>query len=214
MPFVERCVGPLPYADGVKLAAREVSDVVPVYACQLCGLRVTSLPALQQHTLSVHSLADVLKLYCQSPPLAAGVGDHQRVNTEPPQSTATDLSCRRKRTASPTTPPPERTDLTPAAPPEPRYFCPHCPTDFALADVDQLNHHVSMHLVSTSTEYGCQSCHKTFLQPDELQKHLLDMHAHHLYRCALCQETFDTKVSIQVNPRPKSEQVPITETPF
>ncbi len=35
-------------------------------------------------------------------------------------------------------------------------------------------------------------------KPDELQKHLMDIHAHHLYRCSLCKEIFDSKVNIQV----------------
>ena len=36
-------------------------------------------------------------------------------------------------------------------------------------------------------------------KPDELQKHLMDIHAHHLYRCSLCKEIFDSKVNIQVH---------------
>ncbi|KAL3185058.1 hypothetical protein MRX96_030942 [Rhipicephalus microplus] len=30
-------------------------------------------------------------------------------------------------------------------------------------------------------------------------KHLLDVHAHHLYRCALCRDVFDSKVGVQVH---------------
>ncbi|GFY76429.1 zinc finger protein 423 [Trichonephila inaurata madagascariensis] len=41
--------------------------------------------------------------------------------------------------------------------------------------------------------------HEAFQKPDELQKHLMDVHAYHLYRCALCKQIFDSKVSIQVH---------------
>ncbi|KAJ9590409.1 hypothetical protein L9F63_016570, partial [Diploptera punctata] len=59
--------------------------------------------------------------------------------------------------------------------------------------------HVATHFMATATEYGCQSCLKLFPKPDELQKHLMDIHAHHLYRCSLCKEMFDSKVAIQVH---------------
>lgn len=62
-----------------------------------------------------------------------------------------------------------------------------------------LENHLASHLEATWTEYGCPACRKTFAKPDQLQKHLLDMHAHHLYRCAICRQLFDSKVSIQVH---------------
>lgn len=77
--------------------------------------------------------------------------------------------------------------------------CPHCGAKFSGADDHQaFEQHVATHFMATATEYGCQSCLKLFPKPDELQKHLMDIHAHHLYRCSLCKEMFDTKVAIQV----------------
>ena len=194
------------YADGSKQPL-EVSGLL--YACQLCSLRFASLPALQQHTLSAHSLADVLRLYCQpqftaSTATTTAAADGDALVSEP-QSVPTDLSCRRKRTLSGSQSgvfkSDERTEEIDVVglPTHPRYCCPHCSADFAVSEADQFELHVAMHLVSTSTEYGCQSCLKSFNKPDELQKHLLDIHAHHLYRCALCKEMFDSKVSIQVH---------------
>ena len=62
----------------------------------------------------------------------------------------------------------------------------------------QLEAHMSLHFLSVGAEFRCTSCDKTFGKPDELQKHLVDIHAHHLYRCALCREIYDSKVNIQV----------------
>lgn len=153
-----------------------------LYACQLCTLRFGNLPALQQHTLSAHSLADVLRLYCPAPPEKIDPPvDHMDAQSYP-----TDLSCPKKRNAV------EEEN-------EARFCCPHCPSEFKQSETEVFQSHVAGHLACSWNEYGCSSCVKSFPTPDELQKHLLDMHAHHLYRCALCKETFDSKVSIQVH---------------
>ena len=73
-----------------------------------------------------------------------------------------------------------------------QYRCEECPMTFHSDD--QLETHSFSHFLATSTEYGCTSCHKLFAKPDELQKHLMDIHAHHLYRCSLCKHVFDSKV--------------------
>ncbi|GAB6028794.1 hypothetical protein CHUAL_004607 [Chamberlinius hualienensis] len=78
-----------------------------------------------------------------------------------------------------------------------KFICSECQVEFSSEE--QLDGHVVGHFLSTTTEYGCQSCLKLFSKPDELQKHLMDIHAHHLYRCALCKDVFDSKVSIQVH---------------
>lgn len=76
-----------------------------------------------------------------------------------------------------------------------RHFaCPECGAE--MANESQLDSHVAGHYLSASTEYGCQSCLKLFSKPDELQKHLMDVHAYHLYRCALCKQMFDSKVRL------------------
>lgn len=58
--------------------------------------------------------------------------------------------------------------------------CKHCSLQFP--NEEQLEKHIVSHYLSVSTEYGCTTCVKLFSKPDELQKHLMDIHAHHLYR--------------------------------
>ncbi|XP_050396843.1 zinc finger protein 423 isoform X1 [Patella vulgata] len=78
-----------------------------------------------------------------------------------------------------------------------KFSCQQCNQHFPTEEL--LESHSAMHYLSLTTEYGCTSCMKLFTKPDELQKHLLDIHAHHLYRCSLCKEIFDSKVNIQVH---------------
>ena len=79
-----------------------------------------------------------------------------------------------------------------------RQSCPQCnKEDFESQEA--LLQHLTVHYTTTSTQYVCESCDKQFTSVDDLQKHLLDMHTFVLYHCTLCQEVFDSKVSIQVN---------------
>ncbi|XP_045536687.1 zinc finger protein 423 homolog [Papilio machaon] len=75
--------------------------------------------------------------------------------------------------------------------------CVHCGATFA--DVAATERHLAAHYLAVSCEYTCHSCVRSFPTPDDLQKHLFDLHAHHLYRCSLCKEVFDSKVAIQVH---------------
>ncbi|KAJ2947902.1 hypothetical protein O0L34_g9692 [Tuta absoluta] len=75
--------------------------------------------------------------------------------------------------------------------------CLHCGATFADAAASE--RHLTAHYLAMSCEYTCHSCARSFPAPDDLQKHLLDLHAHHLYRCSLCKEIFDSKVAIQVH---------------
>lgn len=74
--------------------------------------------------------------------------------------------------------------------------CPYCGD---LISSDYETHIVNSHLGTVSTQYGCESCNKLFSKPEELQKHLMDIHAVHLYQCSVCREMFDSKVSVQVH---------------
>ncbi|CAG2163296.1 unnamed protein product [Oppiella nova] len=74
--------------------------------------------------------------------------------------------------------------------------CPHC-GQTVTTDFD--SHLINCHMGTVTTNYGCECCTKMFSKPDELQKHLMDIHAHHLYQCSLCRDMFDSKVSIQVH---------------
>ncbi|KAL4712631.1 hypothetical protein ACJJTC_007928 [Scirpophaga incertulas] len=75
--------------------------------------------------------------------------------------------------------------------------CLHCGATFADAAASE--RHLAAYYLAVSCEYTCHSCARSFSAPDDLQKHLLDLHAHHLYRCSLCKEVFDSKVAIQVH---------------
>ncbi|XP_017884834.1 zinc finger protein 423 homolog isoform X2 [Ceratina calcarata] len=79
-----------------------------------------------------------------------------------------------------------------------RHPCPKCDASFQERE-GMLAHLTKHYLSQISKEYGCGACKKLYPHPDLLQRHLLDSHAHHLYRCALCRDTFDSRVAIQVH---------------
>lgn len=79
-----------------------------------------------------------------------------------------------------------------------RQPCPKCEATFQDRE-DMLAHLTKHYLGQISKEYACGACKKLYPHPDLLQRHLLDSHAHHLYRCALCRDTFDSRVAIQVH---------------
>lgn len=80
----------------------------------------------------------------------------------------------------------------------PRNQCPKCEASFQ--DREEMMVHLTKHFLGQVTkEYACSACKKFYPHPDLLQRHLLDSHAHHLYRCALCRDTFDSRVAIQVH---------------
>jgi len=79
-----------------------------------------------------------------------------------------------------------------------QHSCSKC--DVVFADREDMLAHLTKHyLDQVSKEYMCSACKKLYSHPDLLQRHLLDVHAHHLYRCALCRDTFDSRVAIQVH---------------
>lgn len=75
--------------------------------------------------------------------------------------------------------------------------CVHCGATFADAAASE--RHLTAHYLAVSCEYTCHSCVRSFPSRDELQNHLLDLHAQHLYRCSFCKEIFDSKAAIQVH---------------
>ncbi|KOX74332.1 hypothetical protein WN51_00235 [Melipona quadrifasciata] len=79
-----------------------------------------------------------------------------------------------------------------------RHPCLKCEATFQDRE-DMLVHLTKHYLSQISKEYACGACKKLYPHPDLLQRHLLDSHAHHLYRCALCRDTFDSRVAIQVH---------------
>lgn len=87
--------------------------------------------------------------------------------------------------------------ITPGVPERSPLICPQCGARFS--STSSLERHAAAHLLALGSEFGCPSCSRAFTKPDELQKHLMDLHAHHIYRCAICKEMFDSKVAIQVS---------------
>ncbi|XP_029109555.1 zinc finger protein 521-like isoform X2 [Scleropages formosus] len=79
----------------------------------------------------------------------------------------------------------------------PELNCPQCNKEFP--NQDSMLKHVTIHFMVTSTYHICESCDKQFTSVDDLQKHLLEMHTFVFFRCSLCQEIFDSKVSIQLH---------------
>ncbi len=79
----------------------------------------------------------------------------------------------------------------------PQLTCSQCNKDFP--NQESLLKHVTVHFTIMSTYYICESCDKQFTSVDNLQKHLLDMHTFMFFRCTLCQEVFDSKVSTQLH---------------
>lgn len=168
--------------------------------CAPCALPFASTAQFAEHYLLVHAAAAVAAAVEQMGPTDLSKPKRSRLDY-PPQGP---LLCNQCSAALPdfeafrthlkmhldgTVPPPSGLSNG--------NICPHCcselPTDSRRAEL-----HLAAHFMSAETEYGCQSCLKLFPKQEELQRHLLDLHAHHLYRCALCKDLFDSKVAIQV----------------
>lgn len=77
------------------------------------------------------------------------------------------------------------------------HVCPHCGQ--SLPNATEYDRHILGHFLIASTEFICECCGKSFAKSDELQKHLFDVHAQPMYKCSLCTDLFDSKVSIQVH---------------
>lgn len=78
------------------------------------------------------------------------------------------------------------------------FVCQHCGT--TLPNQADYERHVYSHFLITNSEYLCNfNCNKAFTKSDDLQKHLLEVHAQSLFKCGICSDLFDTKVAIQVH---------------
>jgi hypothetical protein len=188
------------------------------FPCDYCPMEFTSAETLKQHKSSVHKVSDAAPkpinvVYCSQCtmgfPHIYALAEHMH-----------NVHGYNKQPGTPAEPPPSTEQLNES------YICDHCKSSFTELHLyqmhlksqhsDALRHgcpecaaefsseqqrdsHVFMHFLSQTTEYGCTACLKLFPKPDELQKHLMDIHAHHLFRCALCKEIFDSKVNVQVH---------------
>lgn len=64
-------------------------------------------------------------------------------------------------------------------------------------DYDQ---HILTHFQTTSSEFACvANCNKCYTKSEDMQKHLFDVHTQNIWKCMICAQLFDSKVSIQVH---------------
>ncbi|XP_011309727.1 zinc finger protein 423 homolog isoform X2 [Fopius arisanus] len=76
--------------------------------------------------------------------------------------------------------------------------CPKCELKFQVRE-DMLMHLTKHFMGQIVKKFCCDACDELFGDSKSLQKHLLDIHAHHLFRCEICRDTFDSVVGIQVH---------------
>lgn len=70
----------------------------------------------------------------------------------------------------------------------------HCDS---MVSGDLESHLINNHLANVSNQYGCESCHKSYSNRDDLQRHLLDSHSKHLYKCLLCSVLFESQSTLR-----------------
>ncbi|KAK0086264.1 hypothetical protein PV325_003463 [Microctonus aethiopoides] len=76
--------------------------------------------------------------------------------------------------------------------------CPKCDSTFQ-SHHDMISHLTKHYLGQPMKQYSCDACDKYYLDCESLKKHLFESHSHHLYRCTLCHDTFDSSIAIQVH---------------
>lgn len=82
--------------------------------------------------------------------------------------------------------------------PPPAYMCPHC--GISLTNQSDFDRHCLSHYLITVTEFCCAyNCQKSFTKAEDLHMHLLEAHAQNVWKCDICAELFESKVSIQVH---------------
>ncbi|KFD56318.1 hypothetical protein M513_02773 [Trichuris suis] len=57
--------------------------------------------------------------------------------------------------------------------------------------------HLMSHYLQKESHYVCDKCNRSYTTSEDLQKHLFDLHAVHLYRCALCGSIHDSRPDLQ-----------------
>jgi len=158
----------------IHLGRSSVGHQVPavsssVVYCSQCSLGFPHIYALADHMHHSHGYNTLARVRGSAPPGS----DAAARSRDPVRPTAVRADSQRASTTSAT--------------------CSDCSATFDTED--ELESHVaSAHYLSLGTEYGCTSCLKLFAKPEDLQKHLMDVHAHQLFRCTLCKQVFDSKV--------------------
>lgn len=79
--------------------------------------------------------------------------------------------------------------------------CPKCELNFHTQD--EMINHLTKHYLNDSNiikqRYCCDGCDRYYFDAESLKKHTFDEHTQQLYRCAVCRETFESSVAIQVH---------------
>lgn len=88
-------------------------------------------------------------------------------------------------------------NLLNGAQPANNYVCHQC--GLTLDKKSDYEHHIEQHFTIINTEFLCQFCNKFFPKAEDLQKHLNENHVETIYKCSLCKEVFETKISIQLH---------------
>lgn len=76
-------------------------------------------------------------------------------------------------------------------------FCPVCGEPGR--DPVSFTNHIFGHAIAQVPGRCCYTCKKSFERLEELQKHLLDAHVLTVFKCSICNDIFDTKVSMQLH---------------
>ncbi|XP_015788981.1 zinc finger protein 423 [Tetranychus urticae] len=162
--------------------------------CGLCGNKCTSLDThIRESHLNQLIFADLL----QNSFYGASLANWQKLIQTQVHSESSSSSSAYERT--PNSSPIQHVLSTPNFHNEylhQQRSCPYCET---IVTSDLENHIISSHLASTVSSFTCESCKKVFTKSDDLTKHLMDYHSHHLYQCSICREMFDTDVTLQVH---------------
>ncbi|XP_063929232.1 zinc finger protein 423 homolog isoform X2 [Zophobas morio] len=76
-------------------------------------------------------------------------------------------------------------------------FCPVCGEPGR--DPVSFTNHIFSHAIAQVPGRCCYTCKKSFERLEELQKHLLDVHVVSVFKCSICNDIFDTKISMQLH---------------
>jgi len=188
------------HEEAIHLSRTSLSNIVTqssVVFCSQCSLGFPHIYALADHMHHSHGYNTRARVVSHDAPAATGADTaapsgrcRDPVRPTAVRADSVDIARRALSTGKVTA----TSKVTASA------VCAECSTTFD--NDDELEAHVaSAHYLSLGTEYGCTSCLKLFARPEDLQKHLLDVHAHHLYRCTLCKQVFDSKVCLYSSAR-------------
>jgi hypothetical protein len=72
--------------------------------------------------------------------------------------------------------------------------CDFCDQTFTRQD-NMMRHKIT-HVEDKSSKIVCKECGKQFTRPDILERHIKTIHEPHMYKCDLCEQTFNRKSSL------------------